>query len=341
LPDKKYGVIYADPEWRWEAWSQKGLTNSSADNHYATSVVEDIKNRDIESIAAADCVLFLWSTVPMLPQGLEVLKAWGFRYVSNFCWVKHKAGTGYWNRNQHETLLIGTRGKIPAPLEGTQFKSVVTAPAGKHSQKPEDFRHIIETYYPNLPKIELNARGRRPRGGTPGGTKLNKNRRPKHRKPRAKSLVRGRSDNPVARPTGTRIREGNGRFQTGNIGGPGRPRGSRNKLGEDFIATIYEDWIKHGVAILARVRKHDPGAYLKIVAHLIPRQLELAPVNDDPKVTEMSEAEQSVSFVDDILSLGDEFLKALAARGFTLRPITQHQSAKVGSLSQRELPALT
>jgi N6-adenosine-specific RNA methylase IME4 len=54
-------------------------------------------------------VLFLWGTVPMTPQALEVMAAWGFKYVSNVVWVKDKAGTGYWYRNQHETLFVGTR----------------------------------------------------------------------------------------------------------------------------------------------------------------------------------------------------------------------------------------
>jgi N6-adenosine-specific RNA methylase IME4 len=162
LPRKKYAVIYADPEWKWEAWSKKGLDATSADNHYITRVVDEIKERDVESIAADDAVLFLWSTVPMLPQALEVMQAWGFKYVSNFCWDKIKAGTGYWNRNQHETLLIGKRGKIPAPLEGTQFPSLLSIRATKHSKKPDKFREIIDAYFPDLPKIELNYRGKPP-----------------------------------------------------------------------------------------------------------------------------------------------------------------------------------
>jgi N6-adenosine-specific RNA methylase IME4 len=158
-PTKKYAVIYADPEWKWEAWSEKGLDATSADNHYVTSELDKIKNRPVVTIAADDCVLFLWSTVPMLPQALEVMTAWGFTYRSNFCWDKIKAGTGYWNRNRHETLLIGTRGKIPAPLEGTQFESLLAIAATKHSVKPEKFREIIDAYFPELPKIELNFRG--------------------------------------------------------------------------------------------------------------------------------------------------------------------------------------
>ena len=161
LPDKKYGVILADPEWRWEAWSEKGLDATSADNHYKTNELEVIKSRDVKSIAAKDCVLFLWATVPMTPHALDVMVAWGFNYVSGFVWVKDKAGTGYWNRNKHELLFIGTRGNIPAPLEGTQWESVINAPRGKHSAKPVAVYELIEHYFPSLPKIELNARAAR------------------------------------------------------------------------------------------------------------------------------------------------------------------------------------
>jgi N6-adenosine-specific RNA methylase IME4 len=158
LPVKKYPVVYADPEWQWEAWSEKGIDSTSADNHYPTSPLKAIKARDVPSICADDCVLFLWATAPMLPQALEVMDAWGFNYVSNFVWVKDKAGTGYWSRNQHEHLLIGTKGNLPAPLEGTQWRSVIEAKRGKHSEKPETVYDLIESYYPGLPKIELNAR---------------------------------------------------------------------------------------------------------------------------------------------------------------------------------------
>ena len=103
-------------------------------------------------------MLFLWATVPMLPQALEVMAAWGFEYKSNFDWRKDRIGTGYWNRNRHEHLLLGTRGKIPAPAMGDQFESSIEAPVGEHSAKPEKFYEIIEAYFPTLPKIELNAR---------------------------------------------------------------------------------------------------------------------------------------------------------------------------------------
>jgi N6-adenosine-specific RNA methylase IME4 len=158
LPDKRYGVIYADPEWRFEVYSRDTGMDRAADNHYPTSETDAICARPVQDIAAADCVLFLWATVPMLPDALRVLAAWGFGYKSHSIWAKDRIGTGYWFRNQHELLLVGTRGDVPAPAMGTQFPSLISAPVGEHSQKPDKFYELIETYFPTLPKIELNAR---------------------------------------------------------------------------------------------------------------------------------------------------------------------------------------
>ena len=134
----------------------------SADNHYPTSPTEIIAGRPVASVAADDCVLFLWATVPMLPQALRVMAAWGFEYKTNFIWTKDRIGTVYWNRNKHEHLLVGVRGKPPAPAPGTQWESVLHAPVGGHSAKPQLFLELIEGYFPMLPKIELNRRGRAP-----------------------------------------------------------------------------------------------------------------------------------------------------------------------------------
>jgi N6-adenosine-specific RNA methylase IME4 len=158
LPMKKYGVIYADPEWRFDVWSRRTGLDRAADNHYPTSNIEAIKTRNVASIAAADCVLFLWATAPMLPQALEVMDAWGFDYKTQLIWVKDRIGTGYWFRNQHEILLVGTHGNVPAPSPGTQWASVLEAPVEAHSQKPDAIYQLIERYFPSLPKIELNAR---------------------------------------------------------------------------------------------------------------------------------------------------------------------------------------
>lgn len=162
LPDQRFGVILADPPWRFEVRSELGM-DRSADNHYPTQSVDDICQMDIPAVCADDCVLFLWATVPMLPEAMEVMLNWDFEYKSSCVWVKDRIGTGYWFRNQHEILLVGTKGNVPAPAMGTQWSSVIEAPVGKHSAKPEIFHQLIETYYPNLPKLEMYARS--PRDG--------------------------------------------------------------------------------------------------------------------------------------------------------------------------------
>ena len=164
-----FPVISADPPWQFLTYSQNGM-DRSADNHYPTMTLEDILAMQIP--ATPDAFLGLWATAPMLPQALEVMAAWGFVYRSQCIWVKDRIGTGYWVRNQHEILLIGTRGNIPAPSQ--PWSSVITAPRGAHSEKPAIFYEMIEAYFPNLPRLELFARGPR-EGWTVHGNESDKN----------------------------------------------------------------------------------------------------------------------------------------------------------------------
>ena len=96
-------------------------------------------------------------------------------------------------------------------------------------------------------------------------------------------------------------RGSHGRFQTGNNGGPGRPKGSRNKLGEDFLAAIYDDWTVHGAAVLARVREMNPTAYLRIVAAVCPARLD---IGTDMPLPEMTAGELRAEVLHDIEELG-------------------------------------
>jgi len=164
LPDKKFGVILADPPWKFEFFSDAGANYAGPENHYPLLSTEDIMALPVADIAADDCILFLWATAPMIIQALDVMEAWGFTYKSQFVWVKHKAATGFWSRGRHELLLLGTKGKVPAPAPGDAWESVIEAAARKHSQKPDKVYDLIERYFPTLPKIELNARGQ-PREG--------------------------------------------------------------------------------------------------------------------------------------------------------------------------------
>jgi N6-adenosine-specific RNA methylase IME4 len=159
LPQKRLGVVYADPAWRFAPWSEETGSDRAADNHYATSTLTQIKALDVPSIAADDSVLFLWATVPMLLEALEVMAAWGFAYKTHFVWAKDRVGTGYWNRNQHEVLLVGTRGNPPAPAPGAQWPSLIEAAVLDHSRKPDEAYELIESYFPHLLKIELFCRG--------------------------------------------------------------------------------------------------------------------------------------------------------------------------------------
>ncbi|CUX41139.1 MT-A70 family protein [Agrobacterium genomosp. 5 str. CFBP 6626] len=163
LPQKRYGVILADPEWRFEPYSRESGMDRSPDNHYPTTTTDDICAREVGSIAAKDCVLFLWATAPMLPDALRVMEAWGFKYKSHAVWAKQRPGdgrgTGYWFLGEHELILVGSKGDVPAPAMGTQWRSVISAPVGSHSEKPELSLEMIESYFPNIPKIELNRRG--------------------------------------------------------------------------------------------------------------------------------------------------------------------------------------
>lgn len=169
LPSKLFNVIYADPPWRFEPFSRDTGLDRAADNHYPTQTLDDIKRLPVGTIAAPDCVLFLWATAPMLPEALCVMRFWGFTYKSHIVWRKAERadaglvlGTGYWFRNAHELLLVGTRGDIPAPAPGEQWPSMFDAPPMRHSEKPDDGYALIERYFPTLPRIELNARRRRP-----------------------------------------------------------------------------------------------------------------------------------------------------------------------------------
>lgn len=158
LPDEKFGVILADPEWPFDVWSEETGQDRAAANHYPTSTMEVIKSRPVADIAADECVLGLWATVPKLPAALDVMRGWGFTYVSQIVWVKDRIGIGYWFRNNHEILLIGKKGAPPKPADGTQWRSAIEAPRAAHSEKPDFQYEFFETFFAGLPAIELNAR---------------------------------------------------------------------------------------------------------------------------------------------------------------------------------------
>ena len=90
FPKKKYKVIYADPPWLYSSdpKSKRGIWGLSQ-NHYKSMSLKDLKKLPIKDIADEDCILFMWATFPLLPQAIELLEAWGFKYKTiAFVWVK-------------------------------------------------------------------------------------------------------------------------------------------------------------------------------------------------------------------------------------------------------------
>jgi N6-adenosine-specific RNA methylase IME4 len=160
--DKKYNIIYADPPWHY---SDKG-SSGAAENHYSTMSIADICALPIKNIAAADCVLFLWTTYPMLQEAMALISAWGFRYKSiGFQWVKlNKSGKGYffglgrWTRGNTEPCLIAVKGKPYKFVQSQSISQIIEHPIMRHSAKPPIVRDRIIELMGDIPRIELFAR---------------------------------------------------------------------------------------------------------------------------------------------------------------------------------------
>jgi N6-adenosine-specific RNA methylase IME4 len=155
-----YPVIYADPPWRYE---HSRTDNRQIENHYPTMDLAQICALPVGEVAAPDAVLFLWATSPKLAESMQVIDAWGFTYRTCMVWDKEVIGMGYYARQQHELLLIATRGNLPTPEPANRPPSVVRVRRStEHSEKPAEFYALIESMYPEYARIELFARNARP-----------------------------------------------------------------------------------------------------------------------------------------------------------------------------------
>ena len=158
---KSYNLIYADPPWQYDNNRSPG----SAENHYPTMSQDELIKLPINEIAAKDCVLFLWTTSPMLADACELIKVWGFKQKSSCIWQKsnkfENKFRGFYFRIVHEILLVATKGDIPPPEVESRVMSIQYHLPLEHSKKPDLFYEIIEKMYPTLPRIELFARSNR------------------------------------------------------------------------------------------------------------------------------------------------------------------------------------
>jgi N6-adenosine-specific RNA methylase IME4 len=155
--DKKYKTIYADPPWNETGG---GKIKRGADAHYKLMKTKDIIALPVQEIAEENCHLYLWVTNNHLMDGLEVMKAWGFRYVTKITWMKDSIGLGQYYRGLTEDCLFGVKGNLPYKIidgKRQQGKTGFFAPKTIHSEKPVEMRKMIERVSYE-PKIELFAR---------------------------------------------------------------------------------------------------------------------------------------------------------------------------------------
>lgn len=159
---KKYQIIYADPPW---SYNDKMSGHSfSLEHEYKTQSKNWIADLNVRSKLVDDnCVLFLWAVSPLLPEALEVMKAWGFKYKTvAFVWSKRTkngkevANLGRWTMGNVEVCLIGVKGKPKRLVKN--IRQLVVAERTKHSKKPDEVRQRIVTLMGNIPRIELFAR---------------------------------------------------------------------------------------------------------------------------------------------------------------------------------------
>ena len=159
----KYGTIVIDPPW-WERGGGKSVRG--AQRHYPLVKTPDMPGVIYRSGVfhpATDCHLYVWATANHLFDALWLMKSLGFGYVTNAVWVKEgKIGLGQYFRMQHEHLLLGTRGKgYNVRTAAKTVPSIVSAPRGKHSQKPDAAYAMIEARS-HGPYLDMFARSARP-----------------------------------------------------------------------------------------------------------------------------------------------------------------------------------
>ena len=156
-----YQMIMADVPWNFETWSAKGKTEKGAGGQYRTMTLDEIRALPIEKLASGDCVLWMWATHPMLPQAIDVMKAWGFPFVTSGVWVKRTVhgklafGTGYRLRCASEPFLIGVLGD---PATAKNIRTVIEGPVREHSRKPDEAYAEAERMLPGAWRADIFAR---------------------------------------------------------------------------------------------------------------------------------------------------------------------------------------
>ena len=165
---KKYKTIYADPPWQFQNRTGKVAPEHKRLTRYNTMKLEEIKQLPVSKVADERSHLYLWVPNALLPEGLEVMKAWGFEYKTNIIWEKIRKdgmpdgrGVGFYFRNVTEILLFGIKGDKNRTLDpGRSQVNLIRSIKREHSRKPDEFIPLIQNCSPG-PYLELFARGNR------------------------------------------------------------------------------------------------------------------------------------------------------------------------------------
>ncbi len=169
LKGERFATVLADPPWRFQNRTGKMAPEHHRLSRYGTMELAEIKALPVSQVAADTANLYLWVPNALLPEGLEVMKAWGFQYKSNLIWHKVRKdggsdgrGVGFYFRNVTEIVLFGTRGKNARTLQpGRTQVNLLATRKREHSRKPDEFYEIVEACSSG-PRLEMFARGSRP-----------------------------------------------------------------------------------------------------------------------------------------------------------------------------------
>lgn len=165
----RYSTILADPPWRFTNRTGKMAPEHRRLSRYGTMTTDEIAALPVADLTAEPAHCYLWVPNALLPEGLAVLAAWGFRYKTNLIWHKTRKdggsdgrGVGFYFRNVTEMVLFGVRGPNARTLAPARRQvNLIASPKREHSRKPEDLYALIEACSPG-PYLELFARGTRP-----------------------------------------------------------------------------------------------------------------------------------------------------------------------------------
>lgn len=156
-----YSIVYADPPWDYAGRTQQDGSkgNKSAADHYNTMTLDTLKQLKVKDICSSDCLLFLWTSSPHLPQAISLMNSWGFEYKTvAFVWYKQKTNPGYYTLSECELCLVGKKGTIPSPRGSRKERQFLSEERTVHSKKPDEIRNRITRMFPTQKKVELFAR---------------------------------------------------------------------------------------------------------------------------------------------------------------------------------------